>query len=174
MEHASQQVDLVDENGSVVGAKPRRDIVKGVDLYHTVFTILITPDKQIVLSKIPVRSDLPNLYAGLLGCTVATIRRHGESPEEASSRSLNNELNLKDVTTLKLGEGFEMLGDGQRVCMSVYYSMHSEPNDVSHTDIESVRSFTRQELVQALEDHRNVFTPSFLRVWEKYGKDLEL
>lgn len=172
MEHALQLVDLVDEKGVIVGTKKRQEIHKQTDLYHTVFTILITPKKQLVLSKIPARTDLPNLYTSLLGCTVATIRRHNETSDEASVRSLENELRLGVVSSSKLGESFQVLSDGHRKHMSVYYAVHTKPDNFSRTDIESLQLFTYKELINKLKEHSNTFTPSFLAVWGKYSKDL--
>ncbi|HEX8762797.1 MAG TPA: hypothetical protein VF733_03485 [Candidatus Saccharimonadales bacterium] len=172
MKHALHLVDLVDKSGAVVEAKKRQDIQKRTDLYHTVFTVLITPQKQIVLSKIPNRTDLPNLYAGLVGCTVATIRRHGETADEASIRSLQNELGLEDVSPKKLGESFRVLTDGNPVYMSVYCVVHTAPGDFSRTDIESLQVLTFKELTNALKKHPSAFTPSFLAVWQEYNTDL--
>ncbi len=172
MEHALHLVDLVDKDGSVIGVKKRRDIQKETDLYHTIFTILVTPDKRIVLSKVPDRKDLPNLCSGSLGCTVATIRRHEETSVEASLRSLENELYLRDVSSIKLGEYFQVLNDGHQKYMSVYYAVHPIPDDFSHTDIESLQLLTHNELTKALEEHPSLFSPSFRAVWEKYSKDL--
>ena len=38
MEHGRHLVDIVDENGLVVGSKQRRDIDKNRDTYHAVYT----------------------------------------------------------------------------------------------------------------------------------------
>jgi len=169
MEHALQLVDLVDQYGSVLGVKERRNIQKETDLYHTVFTLLVTPERQIVLSKIPARSDLPNLYAGLLGCTVTTIRRHAETPDRASLRSLENELHVRDATSQKLGDTFQVLRDGRRQYMSMYYTVHPVSDDFSRTDIESLQAFSYDLLNRAVEESPNLFTPSFLVTWERYA-----
>ena len=165
-------VDLVNDDGAVVGAKKRHDIQKLTDLYHTIFTILITPEKQLVLSKVPARTDLPNLYVGQLGCTLATIRRHDETSDEASLRSLENELYLKDITASKLGEYFQVLPDGQRTYISIYYVIHAVPSDFSHNDIEGLQLLTHQELVEAMGKSPDTFAPSFLAAWERFNKDL--
>lgn len=172
MEHALHLVDLVDEKGGIVGAKPRQQIQKQTDLYNTVFTLLITPQKQVVLSKIPERSDLPNVYAGLLGCTIATIRRHAETADEASVRSVKNELYLEGTLPIRLGEFFQLLSDGRRQYMSIYCLVHTIPNNYSHTDIESLKLFAHQEIVDELNTNRTNFTPTFLAVWDKYNQVL--
>lgn len=95
-----------------------------------------------------------------------------ETSDEASVRSLVNELNLDDVTSSKLGESFQVLSDGHRKYMSVYYAVHSKPDDFSRTDIEILQLFNYEELISKLKENPSAFTPSFLAVWEKYGKDL--
>src|ERR1700704_6083090 len=57
MEHGRHLVDLVDENGLVVGTKQRRDIDKNRDTYHSVYTMLVSPVGQVILARIPNRKD---------------------------------------------------------------------------------------------------------------------
>lgn len=173
MNHEVQEVDLVNEVGTVVGAKQRREIQKQVDLYHTVFTMLITPEGEILLSKIPERHDLPNIYPGLLGATVATIRRHGEAADEASVRSLKNELQLENVTPAKIGEGYQQLPNGVRKYMSVYCVVSPKPSAFSRQDIETLYLFTYDELAHKLETHSELFAPTFVAIWDKYRRGLD-
>jgi isopentenyldiphosphate isomerase len=172
VKHEEQLVDLVNEAGIVVGVKKRRDIQKRKDLYHTVFTIFITPDRKILLSKIPVRRDFPTIYPGLLGATVATIKRHGESASEASIRSVQSELYLENSAPLKIGEGYRLLLDGHRKYMSVYCTLHPEPETFSKRDIDTLHSFTHEELARELKAHPELFAPTFLAIWDSYGEQL--
>lgn len=168
MNHAAQLIDLVDEEGTIIGQKKRSDVNKQADLYHTVFVILRTPEGAIVLSEIPDRTDLPNLYAGKVGPTVSTIRRHRESADEASKRAIKNELFLDDVQPSKIGESYIVLPDGHRKYMSVYLAVHALPKDFSHSDITSLRAFTKAELEKEIETHEAKFALTFLAVRKHY------
>jgi hypothetical protein len=66
--HEDQLVDIVTIGGDVVGQKPRKAIDKMHDIYHGVYVIVQTPDGMLLLSTIPRRNDLPNLYAGAATC----------------------------------------------------------------------------------------------------------
>src|SRR5687767_9977733 len=76
MQHDFYPVDILDRNGETVGTKLRKDIDKLRDIFHAIHVLLITPQGEVVMSIIPFREDLPNVYSGKLGTTVATVRRH--------------------------------------------------------------------------------------------------
>ena len=172
MKHAEQLVDLVDENGVVTGTKQRQLIDKATDLYHTVFNVLRTPDHKLILSKIPQRTDLPNLYFGLLGATAATIRRHDETAAAAAKRAANDELYITDAQLTHLGDRYLVLPDGHRKYMSVFVGTYPVPTDYSHTDIEDLVSFDRHTLQETLENHKDQFSLTFLAIWQQYQQDI--
>ena len=119
MEHGTHHVDLVDENGHVVGSKPRRDINKHRDTYHSVYIVLISPVGEVVLARIPTRTDLPNLYSGQLGVPAATIRRSRESPLSAAKRSAQRELFIDAADVVPVGGGLFNLPDNRQTYVSV-------------------------------------------------------
>jgi 8-oxo-dGTP pyrophosphatase MutT (NUDIX family) len=168
MDHAAQLVDLVDEHGSMVSTKIRKDIQKATDLFHTILVLVVTPDGQIVLSKIPARSDLPNLYAHSLGATAATIRRHGESAEAAAIRAAQQELRIIGPKPEKLGESFEVFTDGSRKYMTLFRVANVAPVDFSRTDIESLQLLSRDELLEHIQTQPDLFAPTFLRMWKRH------
>ncbi|HEX6258650.1 MAG TPA: hypothetical protein VFZ48_04175 [Candidatus Saccharimonadales bacterium] len=172
MNHADYLVDLVDNNGAVTGSKKRQRIVKSVDLYHTVFIILYTPDHHFILSKIPTRRDLPNLYSASVGATAATIRRHGESSDQASLRAVKNELLIDDARLKHIGDSYLELPDGHRTYASIYCGTHFLPEDFSHKDIESLEVFGPNDLDNAMRSNKGAFAPTFLAIWQKYREKL--
>jgi hypothetical protein len=173
MDHASHLVDIVNEDGTVASTKTRQEIDKKTDLYHTVFVILKTPANKVVLSKIPDREDLPNLYAGTLGPTVSTIRRHEETDDEAGMRAVKRELYIEDLSLTKLGEDYLVLPDGHRKYMSVYLGTHSLPSEFSHEDIESLNPLNSDEIEEQLKTKPEIIAPTFQAIWQKYKKDLK-
>lgn len=173
MEHGSYKVDLVDENGVVVGAKPRRDIDKKYDTYHTIYVLLVTPEGGLVLSRIPERNDLPNLYAGQLGATAATIRRSGESPMAAARRAVARELYIDDASVVPVGGGL-FSTDGRQTYVSVYYIVASAPEVYSATDIADVVTISPRAFRDLMEHSPDELSPNLRELWERYGKRLPL
>ena len=173
MEHGSHKVDLVDENGVVVGAKSRREIDKAHDTYHTVYVLLVTPEGELVLSRIPERKDLPNLYAGQLGAAAATIRRSGESPMAAARRAVARELYIDDATVVPVGGGL-FKTDGRQTYVSVYYVMADAPDVYSATDIADLVTISPRVFRDMVEHSPEELAPNLRELWDRYGKRLPL
>lgn len=174
MEHGRHLVDLVDENGLVVGSKQRRDIDKNHDVYHTVYTVLVSPVGEVILAQIPSRKDLPNLYVGQLGVPAATIRRSGESPMSAAQRSVERELFIDDANLIPVGGGLFNLSDSRQTYVSVYYMVADPPESYSSTDIGELVTFTPRELRERMDAHPEEFAPTLLEVWKRYQSRLPL
>lgn len=174
MEHGRHHVDLVDENGHVVGSKPRRDINKDKDTYHAVYIVLVSPVGEVVLARIPTRRDLPNLYAEQLGVPAATIRRSGESPLSAAKRSAERELFIDDADVVPVGGGLFKLPDNRQTYVSVYYLVAHPPETYSTTDIGEMVTFTPRELRERIESHPEEFAPTMLEIWRRYSDRLPL
>lgn len=174
MEHGRHLVDLVDENGLVVGTKQRRDIDKNRDTYHAVYTILVSPVGQVILARIPDRRDLPNLYVGQLGVPAATIRRSGESPMTAAQRSVARELYIDDAKVVPVGGGLLTLEDGRQTYASLYYMVSNLPETFSSTDIGELVTWNPRDLREHIANHPEDFAPTMLQLWEKYQDRLPL
>ena len=173
MEHGSQLVDLVDENGVVVGSKPRRDIDKNRDLYHVIYVMLVTPEGELVLSRIPERSDLPNLYSGKLGAPAATIRRSGESPMTAAQRAVARELYIDDAAVVPVGGGL-FSTDNRQTYVSVYYVVARAPEVYSATDIADLVTVSPRDFRATVEHHSDELAPTLVELWARYEKRLPL
>jgi len=173
MEHGTHSVDLVDENGLVVGTKLRREIDKSHDNYHTVYTLVISPVGRVVLARIPTREDLPNLYVNRFGASVATIRRTEESPMTAAQRSVARELYIDDAEVVPVGGGF-FHTDGCGTYVSVYYLIADPPRTYSSTDIAELKEFSPRELSESMKENPEIFAPNLLKLWERYYSRLPL
>lgn len=171
MEHGTHSVDLVDENGLVVGTKLRREIDKKHDTYHTIYTLVVSPVGRIVLARIPTREDLPNMYDGRYGASVATIRRTEESPMAAAQRSVARELYIDNAEVVPVGGGF-FRTDGRGTYVSVYYLIADTPRTYSSTDITELTEFNPRELSEEMKEHPEKFAPNLVRLWERYHKRL--
>ncbi|SRR6266550_2488414 len=174
MEHGAYPVDIVDENGLVVGTKLRRDIDKHKDIYHAVYIVLVTPVGQMVLAKIPERSDLPNLYEGQWGVPAASIRRTGESPMVAAQRAVARELYIDNAKVVPVGGGLFAMDDGRQTYGSVYYLIANPPSTYSSTDIVELITVSPRELRERIQENPDEFAPTMRILWDKYQDRLPL
>jgi hypothetical protein len=174
MEHAAHLVDVLDEHGTIIGHKPRRDLNKARDGHHTIFAILITPRGELVLGVIPPREDLPNLYSRQLGATVATIRRTNESALQAVRRALSRELFIDEAAVHFLGE--QMLDVPERIPLlaSTYYVIADPPPTFSLIDIDTLVVITPPQLRDMVEHHTDELAPTLREVWRLYQHKLPI
>jgi hypothetical protein len=182
VDHQDQLVDLVDETGKPVGTKRRQDIDKWADLYNGVYVLLLDPSAvslqhrvDVVLSRIPERLDLPNRYSRRLGTTVATIRRHGETPNQAAWRALNSEVFSSGGQLRLLGQEFRVLRDGgqeHRTYMSAYSLEATVPSSFNRRDITELQAMTPRMLDTLLNDNPAQFAPTLVALWTAYRDQL--
>ncbi len=168
MEHAAHLVDVLDARGKVVGHKKRSALNKVQDIHHTIFTILITPRGELVLSVIPPREDLPNLYARQIGATVATVRRTDETPLQAAQRGLSRELFTDEGAVHLLGRRMMRLPDGAQMLATTYYLVADPPATFSLIDIDTLVVVTPHQLRDILINHARELAPTFRQLWHTY------
>lgn len=159
-------VDILDKNGQIIGQKQRKDIVKGKDIYHAVYCVLVTPAGKLAISQIAQREDLPNLHAGSYGCTAATIRRSGEAAGAAMSRALKNELTI-DTEPKLLYEGVIEVDNTFRK-IGIYYVLSDIPREFSKQDIESIVALSAVEFNKLSSTDPKQITPVLKLFFEKY------
>lgn len=172
MEHGAHFVDILDQYGHIAGQKRRRDIDKTKDIYHAVYIVLVTPEGEVVLTHIPERDDLPNLYAGQLGVPVATIRRHDESTIQAARRAAARELFIDDAEVHELGQEMFTLADGRKTLVSVFYLVGEPPETFSKTDLAGFEVMTPAQVSRELQEHPEKFAPTLRLLWQRYVKSL--
>lgn len=175
MQHDFHPVDVLNDKGEVIGQKPRRDIDKAVDIFHAIHILLITPLGEIVMSIIPLREDLPNVYANKLGTTVATIRRTDETDDQAAVRAMSRELFIDDMPMTKLGSKYyDQMPPMPGSLFSVYYGVSDVPETYSMVDIDGLIVMTPKEIDERIEEDPHSFAYSFLKVWKDYRDKLPL
>jgi hypothetical protein len=174
MEHAAHLVDVLDVDGKIIGTKPRREINKSADIYHVIFVFLITPQGEVVLGVIPAREDLPNIYSRQMGSTLATIRRTGETPEEAAERGVQRELFIDKADLKLLGEQMMHTSDGLQTYATTYYMIGEPPATYSVIDIDTLVVVTPQQLRNLIMHHPDEIAPSLKFIWESYSSKLPI
>jgi len=157
------EVDILDKEGNVVGTKLRRDIVKGQDIYHAVYCVLIAPDDHIAISKIAAREDMPNLHAGSYGCTAATIKRTGETGDEAMARALKNELRVEAQPELVSEEVIAVDNTYRKI--GLYKVVSDVPTNFNKQDIDEIVVFSKNEFTKLLSEQPDSITPLLKRFW---------
>jgi hypothetical protein len=167
MKHADFAVDILDATGAVVEQKPRRAVDKRVDIFNGVHVVLMTPRRELVMSLIPQREELPNLYAGMLGTTMATIRRHGEMAEEAAQRGLKHELLIEQSELRLLHDGMVTMEDGSRNYLTAYLMTAEQPMLYRLLDIGELMLITPEGLEVAMTMHREQFAPTLRAIWPR-------
>lgn len=173
MKHAAYFVDILDDTGKVVDKKLRRDIDKFNDLHHAVHTLLITPRGELVLGSIPVREDLPNFYPRKLGSTVATIRRSGETAEQAALRSLSRELFIQDGDIRLIGEKMFQLPERKNY-ITAYYIVADPPPQFSVIDIDTLSVATTHQFRDMLEHNAGEIAPTMKAIWQAFAHKLPI
>jgi hypothetical protein len=172
IEHQDHLINIIDESGKAIGQKCRKDIDKSIDLYCGVYTLVITAQKELVVSTIPERSDLPNIYTGKLGVTAATMRRQSETTYEAALRVLRHEVGISQPKPIRLGDACTVLSDGRKAYICAYYTIHDAPIAYNKKDITSISLMTAGELeTKILTGHATV-APTLCFIWEKYRRQL--
>ena len=130
------------------------------------YGVLITPQSEIAASVIANREDLPNLHAGSLGCTAATIRRTGEDALEAMKRAVSDELSL-DTDPELLHEDFIAV-DGTHRKVSIYTIAADVPTSFSKADIDEIKTYSKSEFQDLLTNQPERITPVLKLFWENY------
>lgn len=160
-------VDILDKKGNIVDQKLRKNITKGVDIYHAVYGVIVTPRGNIAVSKIAQREDMPNLHAGSFGCTAATIKRVGETGDQAMKRAINNELGINiplELITEKI-----IAVDGTYRKIGLYKLLSGVPRNYSKSDIEYIEEFKDEEFLTMLSKEPKKITPILKLFWESFS-----
>lgn len=150
-------VDILNNSGTMVGSKLRKDIVKGQDIYHAVYGVIRTPDAKFAISRIAARTDLPNLHAGSYGCTAATIRRSGETAEQAMARALKNELGSTAKPQLVFEKVIAIDNTYRKV--TLYLISEEVPVSFSKDDIDEIIVLSKEEALELLANQPAKVTP---------------
>jgi hypothetical protein len=170
MDYAQQLVDILDHEGRITHQKPRRAVDKQTDIFHGVHVMLQTARGELVVSVIPERDELPNRYAGMLGSTMATIRRHSETAEEAARRGLRRELMIEPKHLRLLRDGMLTLADGSLNYLTAYLVEADCPNLYRTADVGELMVITPSGIDVAIMAHADQVSPTLRAIWPSVMK----
>lgn len=154
---------LLNDQGQVIGSKPRNEIDKVHDIVHCT-DVLLMQSGELILSRVPEG----NLYGGLLSASCATMVRVGEEAEAAAHRALQKELNIDTAQLTLLGEHFFTYPDGVKRLKTTFAADFEGNITANPKDIAELVYLTRDELEGALKEKPEQFAPTFLGLWEVY------
>lgn len=173
MEHAAYDVDILDNEGNIVAHKPRQNVDKATDIYHAIHIFLITPDAQLVLTRIAANKTLPNQFAGKWGVPVATIRRSNESAEAAASRAVARELFIADTQPVFVGEAIVSI-EGVPRLISAFTLIVAPPRTYSKHDAGELTTMSPREFTRLLRRSPDDISPTLKALWELWQERLPI
>ncbi len=157
-------IKILNEQGTEVGAKPRREIDKRLDIVHCADAFIIQ-NHLLVLAQIPSTT----LYGGTYSAPAATMIRLGESPEAAVERALATELGVSGANPIRLGEKFYAYPDGVKRLKTTFVFDWEGPITPNPDDVSAIFGFQRTELEAAMRTNPAQFSPTFQATWKDYG-----
>ena len=137
-----EQIALVNDGGQTIGYKLRADI-QHTDAFHSVFVLLITPARQLILSKIGQK----------LSATAVAMRRGHETPEATALRAVPHATQFHH-----LGDQFYTQANGRKIYLSVLYATTTSSTGPEH------QALTAAEL----DEHLQLATPALHFIWQSY------
>lgn len=165
MTHENSLVDVFNTDGRIIGQKRRREIDKRTDIFNGVHVVVVTLDGELALSRISQRDDLPNRFVGLLSSSMATIRRHEETIEQAARRGLEKELFVSNAALRLVRDGLVELEDGSCNWVTAYVTELPQPVRYSESDIDELTFISAQTVAKMLEREPDLFSPTFKVIW---------
>jgi len=142
-------VSLVNEGGQAIGHKEKSALLPG-DIYHSVFVFLVTPLKEVVVSR---------MSEGRLSATAVGLNTPGETPEQTALRA-TSVISPQEVPQLRhLGDQFYTAANGRKTYISVFYGT-THATDIQQTHV----AMTAAEVDAAADS----CTPALRFIWNSY------
>ncbi len=169
MENGDQLVKILNDQGEMIGAKPRREVDKQHDILHCA-DVLVIQNGRLLLSRIPDTT----LYGGTLGTSAASMVRDNETPEQAAIRALQKELNVTVSEVTLLGEKFYAFPDGVKRLKTSFVITHPDTITPNPADVSELVAFDRAQIESQLSTNPNLFAPTFQALWQEYQTQLPI
>ncbi|MAE13946.1 hypothetical protein CMO92_05265 [Candidatus Woesearchaeota archaeon] len=168
------QVDIVDEEGTILRTETRDKAHKDHLLHKSIHVIIINKKNQILLQ---LRKKNKKQYPLYWNGSVAGHVDHGETPDQAVLRETREEIGIKTRTKL-LGFGTRLHSLGTSIIndsvehelVHIYYARYNGPIKLDEREIEKIKWIDAHELKHKF---RNMtLTPHCIealkRVFKKY------
>ncbi len=167
-----EQLILVDAADNEIGHLSKALCHDGGGVLHRAFSLfLFNASGELLLQK---RSENKRLWPGFWSNSCCSHPRRGESMAVATTRRLNDELNidtsLEHVYQFCYTAAFGEAGSENELCHVYLGKVDGElqPND---SEISSVRFVAADRLEQELTDSPQRFTPWFKQEWQELNEN---
>lgn len=165
-------VDILNEQGQVIGQKRRSEIDRFADILHSAFVLLVTSKARIMIVKIADGSVPKNPFAGLWGCSAATFVRSGEAAITAAERSLYSDLGIMGEL-IPLSEEMVVWPNGMKRKASVFTCQYDKDDFVPRKEaVETWKQMTQSSIENAMRLNPQEFAPSFVSFYESHHRRL--
>lgn len=156
-------VDIVDEEGRIIGRAERRECHGNPSLIHCVAHIMVFDVKGRILLQL--RGWNKRIQPGKWDSSVGGHLSQGESYDQGAARELEEELGIPEA---KLTVMYDYLwrSEVETERVRTYHLIHEGPFKRQAEEIEELRFFTPEEVEQGLGN--GIFTPNFEEEWARY------
>jgi len=171
--HENYEVDVLDTHGKVIAIKRRKDIDRQKDVLHLVYVFVVTPEGELLLSRIPKTTSKHPLFANKLGVTVATIVRHNEAHKDAAIRAMKRELGVKKPDLTFLGETLETFPGIPKRLIAAYVCTAAKEQLKPKTELTGeIVSVTGNDLDRLMRKRKEL-APTLLVFWDRYAESMD-
>ncbi len=174
----SEELILVDRDDNETGFMSKADAHDGGGVLHRAFSVFLFNEQgELLLQQ---RAQGKRLWGGYWSNTCCSHPRRGETLDIATTRRLQDELNigadLEHVYWFCYEAGFGNAGSENELCHVYLGGVPAEiqPND---SEIAGLRYVSAAELEREFEQHSERYTPWFKQEWQElkttYREQLE-
>lgn len=176
MSELTEDLDIVDEQGNVLGQASRGEVYKK-GLLHRASHVLIKNSKgEIYLQK---RSENKKILPGFWDISSSEHLKVGETFEQAAIRGLKEELGIETQLKLIRDAHFQLSRNEnngvillENELVTLFEGVYDGEISFDKEEISDGRFFTVDEINQAIKDESIKFTDWFLEEWEFLNMDV--
>ena len=157
---------IVDESGAVIGKVTRGECHSGSLLLHPVVHLhVFNAQGDVYLQK---RPEWKQIQPGKWDTAVGGHLDYGETPDEALSREVSEELGITDFEPQFIGK-YVFESRVERELIYVYRTTYDGEIRPSKEELDGGRFWTMQQIREAVG--KNVLTPNFEREFQRFFLD---
>lgn len=157
---------IVDESGAVIGKATRGKCHSGSLLLHPVVHLhVFNAQGDVYLQK---RPEWKQIQPGKWDTAVGGHLDYGETPDEALSREVSEELGITDFEPQFIGK-YVFESRVERELIYVYRTTYDGEIRPSKEELDGGRFWTMQQIREAMG--KNVLTPNFEREFQRFFLD---